>query len=110
MLTGSLNYFWAVPLFGTAFFPEDCNASKKHERLKQVKNNKFRDDFDDDEYSNNHHHTSKKKREKRDFDEFGGNAGTNKKCKQCALKNECDQSNSQRCKRFTKNRGWDNNY
>lgn len=75
-----------------------------------MKNNKFRDDFDDDEYSNNHHHTSKKKREKRDFDEFGGNAGINKKCKQCALKNECDQSNSQRCKRFTKNRGWDNNY
>lgn len=69
-----------------------------------MKNNKFRDDFDDDEYSNHHHASKKKQRRNNDDFEFEGGGKANKKCKQCAFKNECDQSNAQRCKRFTKKR------
>lgn len=72
--------------------------------------NKNRRDFEDDDYVQ-HHHTAKKKKERRTFNEFEsfGSTSANKKCKQCALKHECDQNNAQRCKRFRKSRGdeWD---
>lgn len=59
---------------------------------------------DDDDYVSPHH-SSKRKRERQTTEDFSvyGNA-SNKKCRQCAFKNECDQSNAQRCKRFRKSR------
>jgi hypothetical protein len=72
--------------------------------------NNNRRDYDDDE-SVQHHHSSKRKRERKSFDSFESYevSSANRKCKQCALKHECDQSNAQRCKRFRKSRGedWD---
>ena len=73
--------------------------------------NKNSREYDDDDYVQ-HHHSSKRKKERKTYDEYDSFASTsnNKKCKQCALKNECDQSNAQRCKRFRKSRGndeWD---
>lgn len=68
------------------------------------KNSKF-NDYDEDDYGPKQH--PKKKKEKKSFDGFEAPT-VNKKCKQCALKNECSQSNPQKCKRFTKNRFGDN--
>ena len=48
-------------------------------------------------------HSMKKKREKHSDYGFEASA-SNKKCKQCAYKNTCDQSNAQRCKRFSNSR------
>ena len=69
--------------------------------------NNYRDDDEDVQ----HHHSSKRKRERKSTEDFAayGNA-SNRKCRQCTFKNECDQSNAQRCKRFRKSRGddeWD---
>lgn len=61
----------------------------------------------DDEDERPQHH-AKRKRERRSYDDFGGaNNTATKKCRQCAHKHSCDQSNAQRCKRFSKNRNYD---
>lgn len=61
---------------------------------------------DDDDYRPQH--TTKRKRERKQQDAYAfGNSGSNKKCKQCANKHSCDQSNAQRCKRFSKSRNYE---
>ena len=69
--------------------------------------------FDDEEEYGSHQTRSPKKKEKKrdDFDTFGGHT-TNKKCKNCIHKNECDQTNAAKCKRFAKGgrKGYDDDY
>lgn len=73
------------------------------------------DKYEEDEEYGSHQTRSPKKKEKKrdDFDTFGGPTTNNKKCKNCIHKNECDQTNAAKCKRFAKGggrKGYDDDY